>query len=79
MGAGASVIPEDGVDKEAAKAYFGDNFDEAKFDELAVDGRISRTQAIAFPNAPLTNSALVFIKPHANTEATKVQDINPIF
>ena len=35
MGAGASVIPEDGVSKDQAKAFFNDAFDEAKFDELA--------------------------------------------
>ena len=72
MGAGASVvIPKEGIDKEAAKAFLGDGFDEAKFDEIAIDGRVTRQQAIAFPNSPLTNSALVFIKPHANTTATK--------
>ena len=74
MGGGASVIvPDEGVDKETAKAHLGETFDEAKFDSLADEGgKISKAKVHEHHDAaPMNNSALVFIKPHANSEAVR--------
>ena len=75
MGGGASmhVVPDEGLDKETAKSHLGDQFDEAKFDELASEGgKISKAKIHEHHEAaPMNNSALVFIKPHANTEAVR--------
>ncbi len=40
MGAGASTLLSELVDKQQAKAAAGDRFDEAAFDAAAVDGRV---------------------------------------
>jgi hypothetical protein len=40
MGAGASTLLPELVDKQQAKAAAGDRFDEAAFDAAAVDGRV---------------------------------------
>jgi hypothetical protein len=45
MGAGASIPDE--VDEETARSLAGDKYDQAKFEELAVDGKISKTRWIA--------------------------------
>jgi len=42
MGAGASTMLPELVDKQQAKAAAGDRFDEAAFDAAAVDGRVPR-------------------------------------
>ena len=42
MGAGASTMLPELVDKQQAKAAAGDMFDEAAFDAAAVDGRVPR-------------------------------------
>jgi len=42
MGAGASTLLSELVDKQQAKAAAGDRFDEAAFDAAAVDGRVPR-------------------------------------
>ena len=42
MGAGAS-LPEQ-VDREAARAYAGEKFDEPAFDAAAQDGRVPRPE-----------------------------------
>ena len=41
------------------------------------NGRVTKAQAFAYSNVSICNSAFVFIKPHANTEATKtlVKDV----
>ena len=71
MGGGIS-LSEDGIDKEAAAAFLGESFDESKFHELAGESKlITRAQAIGFLDSSMKNSALIFIKPHANTEPTR--------
>jgi hypothetical protein len=42
MGAGASTLLPELVDKQQAKEAAGDRFDEAAFDAAAVDGRVPR-------------------------------------
>ena len=42
MGAGASTMLPEIVDKQQAKAAAGDRFDEAAFDAAAVDGKVPR-------------------------------------
>jgi hypothetical protein len=51
---------------------YGEGFDEAKFTELAGEsGTMTQEEVHAYFNASLKNSAFVFIKPHANFEATQ--------
>jgi hypothetical protein len=70
MGGGISIADE--IDKETAASYLGAAFDEAKFNQFAGDsGVISRDQAISILDSLTKNSALVFIKPHANNEAVR--------
>jgi hypothetical protein len=71
MGASAS-IPET-LDEAKASELLGSDFDSSKFKELAGDGTtITGAQALDYLNSSTKNSAFVFIKPHANTEATQV-------
>jgi hypothetical protein len=44
MGAGASIPDE--INEETARSLAGDKYDQAKFDELAVDGKISKNRWI---------------------------------
>lgn len=46
MGAGASVNIPDTLDAEAAKKYAGEKFDQAKFDELASEGKIPKAKLL---------------------------------
>ena len=46
MGSAASTLPEK-LDKDAAKAAAGDEWDEAAFDAVAVDGFVTREQLLA--------------------------------
>ena len=73
MGAGASAMGvEFPMNVEAAKKFVGEGFDEASFLEKAGEaGTIDGEQALALYNGSLKNSALIFIKPHANTELTQ--------
>jgi hypothetical protein len=50
MGAGAS-IPEE-LDIDAVRSLAGDRFDEAKWNSIAVDGKITKEQLNAASNAP---------------------------
>lgn len=73
MGAGASssLIPSK-VNKDEAKTLFADKFDEEKFDKLAGEsGELTSEQVNDLLNSAVKNSALIFIKPHANTAATQ--------
>ena len=51
MGAGASTLPER-IDKETARRYAGDQFDEARFDAAATDGAVSREAFTAALSKP---------------------------
>ena len=62
----------DAIDKDAAAAFMGSAFDEAKFMSMASEGgTITKEQAIGFLDSTMKNSALVFIKPHANNDAVR--------
>jgi hypothetical protein len=71
MGGGASALT-DTIDKDAVMAFLGDAFDEAKFNEMAGEGgTINKGQAVTFLDSTMKNSALVFVKPHANNETVR--------
>jgi hypothetical protein len=71
MGGGASLLA-DTIDKDAAAAFMGAAFDEAAFMLMAGEGgTITKEQAIGFLDSTMKDSALVFIKPHANNDAVR--------